>query len=1286
MPIRNRIIFPLLFIFLFVSFVNAQTMQIKWTAPVMIMDSTFKAKKSLHFAGAKTLKNLLPYYELTLSNVAVQNFRLVETYYQLLNDTETAVIQNQDIPSTISVKVSVQNRQPVSTILFVPLRVNGQGQYEKLISFRYEYDTKNFSVPAAGKKIVNGKSYSGLNAKTTAATGSVLASGTWFQLAVSSSGIYKIDYNFLRTIGINPDLIDPRYIRIHGNGSGVLPQSNSATRADDLLENSIYIAGEGDGNFGAGDYILFYAKGPDRWDYNNTENIFNHVKNIYSDKSYYFITVGSVLGARIQNQADLGSAAQTVNYFDDHVFHESDLYNVLSSGREWYGEMFGDAISNTYSFNSTGIVPSSTIKLTSSVMSRSVSATSFTVQINGVTTGSQSLSANSNSDYAPKGDAERTIFSLSSSTIGNPSTLNITLNYNKGSSASSVGHLNYLEINMRRELALYGSQTEFRTLASTGAPTTTYNFSNGNGAMIWQVTDITNIRNQQYSAVGSAISFSAASSSLEEYIIFSGNDFSAPELIGGVPNQNLHGINTPSLPDLVIVTHPDFIAQANQLASFRQSYDGLTVAVVTPQQIYNEFSSGAQDVTAIRDFMKMLYDRKSGTDSIRYLLLLGDCSYDYKSRISNNTNFVPIYQSRESLYPLSSYSSDDYFGFLDNTEGDWAEGPSPDEDEMDIGIGRIPVKNAEQATAAVDKLVHYSSSQTCLGKWRNSVTFVADDGDGNLHVRDANDLATLIDTMYEIYNINKVFLDAFVQNASPGGEKAPDVNNRIEQDVNRGTFILNYSGHGGETVWAQEGIMDLSQIEGWSNYDNMPFMITATCDFGRYDDPHVVSGTETAILRGSGGVIGSITSARVVYAFSNKELNEEIYNYIFKPLADGKKPRLGDVVRQSKNKSIVGVNNRNYALLGDPSLRLAYPSENALVTKIKGISVSAIPDTLKALSKVSIQGEIRNSMGAKLTGFNGKLNITVYDKKSILNTYGTEGGPVFNFELRNNFLFDGNASVTNGDWSVSFVVPKDISYQFDFGKISVYAQKDASLEDAGGFYTNVIIGGTDPNAPADNTPPRIRMFMNDESFAFGGLTGKDALFLANLSDENGINTAGSGIGHEIAITLDQNEKPIVLNQYYTANLNDYQNGKVQYPFKDLETGPHTLKMKVWDTYNNSAESYLEFVVANDERIALSHILNYPNPFSTHTVFHFDHNRAGDELDVMIQIYTVSGKLVKTLDTKVYSSGSHFSGLDWDGRDDFGDKIGKGVYVYRVWVRAPRDGSHVHKYEKLVLLN
>ena len=376
---QKRLIVLLFFIFSFTC-VNAQIISLKWTGTAMVLDSNFVPKKILSFAGSVTRKDLLPSYTLTLHNVAARNFRLVDARYQTLADSEKVAVQNKQLPPIIT-SVTVQNNRPQTIVSFVPLRVNNQtGEYEKLVSFSYSYEATDFVVPAAGaKKTKSSQSYA--NAKTAAAGFSVLSSGSWYRIAVSSTGMFKLDYNFFKSMGINPDNIDPRYIRLFGNGGGMLPQSNGATRADDLMENTIYVAGEADGNFGSDDYVLFYAKGPDNWTYNTVDKKFNHNKNIYSDKSYYFITIGPSLGARVQNESDLGSAAQVMSYFDDYVFHENDLYNILGSGREWYGETFENP-SATYSFNSTGLLAASQIKITSSLMSRSVSSTGFALSIN----------------------------------------------------------------------------------------------------------------------------------------------------------------------------------------------------------------------------------------------------------------------------------------------------------------------------------------------------------------------------------------------------------------------------------------------------------------------------------------------------------------------------------------------------------------------------------------------------------------------------------------------------------------------------------------------------------------------------------------------------------------------------------------------------------------------------------------------------------------------------------------------------------------------------------------
>lgn len=1277
----NRYLFVLIAIIS--SSLAAQIHSIKWMNAAQTLDSNFKPITVLQIDNGGWDEQLLPFMEHEYGGNVTQ-VRVNARTTSLLSSAEKnqvhTTLQN-DFKTRIS--QAYLNNKLISFIRVTPVRQTAGG-FEKLESYSLEITTAP-EPPRESRTLIKRSSSAAVgSARTTGfGTSSALSSGSWYKVAVSADGLYKMDYSFFQSIGINPSSIDPRTIKIFGNGGGMLPQKNSAARVDDIIENRIFFSGENDGSFDNGDYLLFYAEGPHTWSYKTSDQIFVHSKNIYSEQAYYFITFGGSFGLRVEDIANGAGATDRIRNFRDRKFHESDVYNILNSGREWYGEIFdGSTLSRDFTFSFPDLVSNSNIKITSGILGRSTSGSqSFTIRLNSVTAGTQSISNVSSGAYDPKGVNIRNIYTLNSNAISSNPSLTLSYTFNR-TSAGATAHINYIEINADRALRLNGNYTAFRSPLDMSNTLTEYVVKNVDAScVIWNVSTPYDAGNQLYDLQVDSAVFTASSDTIEEYIVFKGSDFPAPSFSGTVANQNLHGINAPNLPDMVIVTHPSFRNEAQRLANYRET-QGLDVFVTTTQEVYNEFSSGAQDITAIRDFMKMLYDRKAGTDSIRYLLLFGDASFDYKDRIADNTNFVPGYQAVQSLKPLESYPSDDYYGFLDNNEGQWDE-PGVDDHKMEIGIGRLVVSSADQASGVVDKLIHYSSSSANLGKWRNRILFVADDGDVNQHQIDAEDLANKVDTAFTKYNAYKIYLDANVQVASPGGEKSPVTKQKIDIEVEKGALILNYTGHGGEGGWAQEAILDWNQIESWNNYNNLPFMITATCEFGSYDNPAKPSGGELAINRNGGGAIGLITSSRIVYQIYNKAINREIFNALLKKV-NGNYQNLGDIIRTAKNKSLSGVYNRNYILFGDPSMILNYPKENIVITKIKNQTVDASPDTLSALGVVSIEGELRNASDVLMSTFNGSLNITVFDKATMLSTYGTESLPL-SYKSRTNYIFEGKATVSNGTWNITFVVPKDISYQFDFGRISLYAQASSGQTDANGVYSNVVIGGTSSTAVNDDKPPLITLFMNDESFVNGGLTNTDAMFIAKLSDENGINVAGTGIGHELTGELNNTQNVIVMNDFYSANLDDYKNGYVRYPLKDLTSGPQTIKFKAWDTYNNSSESQLDFVVANNEKSAIDHVLNYPNPFSTYTEFHFDHNKTGDELDVMVQIFTVSGKLIKTLQAKNYSASSHFSGLSWDGRDDFGDKIGKGVYVYKVSMRCPRDGSNAYKFEKLVLL-
>ncbi|MCJ8165649.1 type IX secretion system sortase PorU [Pontibacter sp. E15-1] len=1257
-----------------------ESVTLQWEGQAAILPTRTPDGKVPTFAGASIDPvEGLPYYRLQLPGVHASAFQLTEPQYQPFSAAEQQLFGTYRFPAEpqVHVRQGMQNKVPASLIAILPVRLNpGSNQLEKLVSFRYTYTS-------GGTNATNARTGSA----GSFATNSVLSTGDWYKLAVTASGVYKIDKSVLQTLGLSTQSIDPKKIQVFGNGGGMLPQPNSAPRPDDLVENAIWVAGETDGKFDDADYALFYAQGPHTWAYNETQEQFEHTYNLYSDTAYYFLRVNHSAGMRVASASPVSVASQTISTYNERLFHEKDLKNMVYSGREWYGEDFSSfAPSRSVSFAVSDAVPNATVKLTAALMANSPAESSFSLRLNDQALGSQTIPSRGTYNYHPEGTNSTHTYSIGQQKLGNVPAYEVKLTFSPGGSSSSVGYLNYLELAYERQLKLYGEQTSFRSLKSLSAPVSDFRIAGAAAsATVWDVTEPQRPEARQFSNG----SFSAPTATLREFVVFEGGNISTrPTALGKVANQNLHRLNEDGSLDFVIVAHPAFLQEANRLAAHRAQHSNMRVEVVTPGQIFNEFSSGAQDVTAIRDFMRMVHSRsaKRGDEAL-YLLLFGDASYDYKDRSRNNTNFVPIYESRQSLHPIASYSSEDYYGFLDADEGEWAEDSFGDH-LLDIGIGRLPVKSAAEAATVVDKIIAYDSPSH-FGGWRSKITFMADDGDYNEHQKDAEYLANYIESTFPVYTPNKIYVDLYPQQALPNGQRVPAATAAINKAVEQGSLIMNYTGHGNEVSLAEEQILTLQQIKGWTNKENLTFILTATCEFGRYDDPARTSGAEIALLHEGGGAVGLVTTTRPVYSNGNRVLNRNFFKSAFTPL-DGRMPRLGDLVLHTKNNSITdnvsgstGVNNRNFSLLSDPSLQLAYPKLQVQLTHINGVETAT--DTLSALGKVTLQGQVVTGAGSLASDFSGDLRLTVYEKSTTRYTLGDENSQVVPVQVRENVIYDGKASVQQGQFTVTFVVPKDIAYNYGTGKIALYASNSTS--DAMGANQSVVIGGTATNVPTDNTPPTVNLYMDDESFANGGSTGKTTVLLANLFDDNGINTAGLGIGHEITAILDENrDNVIVLNDYYTATQNNYQKGQIKYTLKDLEAGPHSVRLKAWDTHNNSSEEYIEFFVSNDANLALEHVLNYPNPFSTHTTFHFDHNRAGENLDIQVQIYTISGKLIKTLQTTSYASKAHVADLSWNGRDEYNDTLARGVYVYRMSVRSQQDGSKTSKFDKLVILN
>ncbi|MCK9401036.1 MAG: type IX secretion system sortase PorU [Bacteroidales bacterium] len=1155
----------------------------------------------------------------------------------------------------LSAGISYERKRPYAGISFIPVRKNPyNGQFEILISFDI--------IITSTQGIAAAREFAG-----NYATVSVLATGEWYKISVIQTGIHQITYGDLQNMGINPSSIDPRHIRLYGNGGGMLSESLTDYRHDDLAENSIFVAGESDGHFDQQDYILFYGESPHKWKYQAFGQAFNHEQNIYSDSTCYFLTTDLGPGKRVSGQPSFTEPPNAyVTKFTDYACHEKDLFNLVNTGRVWYGEVFD--VSTTYDFNYSfpDIDVTSPAYFRAYVAAKSKVATSFKF-FNG---NDQVMSANISSlplssDTFARAYIGSEWFTPSSGDI------NIRITYQKIIS-TSLGWLNYFEINVTRNLVFSGAQMSFRDPASV-APGTIAEFTLGNAGQnvrVWNVTDPTNALRVETVQSGGSQVFRLPHDTLSEFIAFDGSSYLPVMFVKKVENQNLHGAGPR---EMIIITNSLFREQAERLAAYHAAADGLSVLVTDIGQVYNEFSSGAPDLTAIRDFMKMLYDSAPEGEEPEYLLLFGDASFDYKDVKEKNSNLVPTWEDDESLTIVYSIATDDYFGFLDG----------PGDNLLDIGIGRFPVQTIEQATVAVDKVIHYATNSSIVMKdWRNYICFVADDEDANLHLNQAEEMSVFIDTNYGVYNVDKIYVDAFPQISTPGGQRAPEVNKAINNRIDKGCLIMNYTGHGGEVGWGHERFLENSDINSWTNYDRMPIFITATCEFSRYDDPDRVSAGEYAYLNPKGGAIAMFTTARATFGGSNFNLNTALFDIMFERNGD-EFYCFGDLIRLAKNQGGVVDNDKKFILLGDPALHLAYPRHEVVTTRINGEDISSMPDTLKALSKITVEGEVLlASKGSG--GFKGTIYPIVFDKPSRITTLQTDPTSHPNtFELQNNILYKGKAQVTDGKFSFTFIVPKDIAYQYGFGKISYYASNDE--EDAHGFYRNILVGGFNPSVEPDDTGPAVQLYMNDELFHFGGLTDENPHMLSFVSDNSGINTVGSGIGHDIVAILDGNtEKPIILNDFYEADLDSYTRGTIRYPFHNLEEGLHTLSLKVWDVFNNSGEAYLEFFVIKSEKFIVDELNNYPNPFTEGTTFVFSHNQAEGKLDVSLSVFDLNGQIVKTFEKSIIPAGYRSELIYWNGRDDSGYPLSKGMYIYRIQVRNEA-GQTDGKAGKLILL-
>ncbi|MDA3944020.1 MAG: type IX secretion system sortase PorU [Bacteroidetes bacterium] len=1239
-------------------------LNLKWNQPDTLVIPGYDPMIRLHFEEATYagMTPEMPVYSVTkpvfdaeidvkisLENSVIEN--IPEAQLTLLDQLE--VSQDFDL----SHQILVSRGTPYLRIEVRPIR-SQNGIFERLISA-----TINLEISYQSNENTS------LKNAISFATESVLANGNWYKIRVSESGVHKLSVTDLQQMGIDTDAINPRNIRIYANGGGLLPENNQAFRHDDLVENPIIVVGEEDGSFSNNDFILFYAQGPLLWEYNPITGHYIHQNNPYDDYSHLFINVDKGPGKRIQTmQQPTGQASKTITDYPDYMLHEEDSYNLTNTGKTWYGDLFDVTLTKDFDFNFPGIVTSKPAHLKVELAGRILQGSAnFQLYIDNDLKRTLPISATSATgyDFARTNQADLP-FDPSSDLI------TVKLQFNR-SVNSARGWIDYIAINAWRSLRFSAPQLAFSNPEVLNPGNIVeYQIANSNtNIQVWDITDPVNVKQVSGSNSSGRYIFKAEANEHKNYIAFDGSSFFQTEFVEQLENQNLHAVRDI---DYLIISHADFLDQANRLADVHRNANNMVVYVTTPDKIYNEFSSGSVDITAIRDFNRMLYSQSSPGRELRYLLLFGDASFDYKNRPGTVVNFVPTSETKESLNLVNSIATDDYYGYLDSDEG--GENTSL----LDIGIGRFPVSTIQQATQMVDKVISYMrKTDETMKPWRNLITFVADDADGNLHLNDAEKLFRYLDTTERAIDFDKIYLDAYPQIPTPGGQKAPAVNDAINRRMDKGALIMNYSGHGGEVGWAEERILEIADIQSWRNQNKLPVFITATCEFSRYDDHTRTSAGEMVFLNPQGGAIAMFTTARATYASANLALNRAIYKDNMFLKTNGEYPRFGDIIRKSKLNG--GPNDRKFVLLGDPALQLAFPTLKVETTHINNEAISSRPDTLRALDQVRVRGRITNENGQLLSDFNGVLYATIYDKASTIPTLGDEGSPVTTFSLRNSVIYKGKATVNNGLFEFNFMLPKDIAYNFGEGRISYYATNYEM--DANGYYENIMIGGFNEQAISDNHGPQIRLFMNDTTFVDGGTTNENPTLLAFVSDENGINTTGSGIGHDITAQVSgSTELSAILNDYFEAEIDRSAAGTISFPLSKLNPGTHNLTLKVWDVYNNSSETSISFVVVNSTEMVIEELYNYPNPFVDETFFVFNHNQAGMEIAVDLKIFDLSGRIVKQMTGKIYGTAFRSEPIRWNGTSDTGQKLPKGLYIYRL-IATNEKGQQAEKNAKLI---
>lgn len=1156
----------------------------------------------------------------------------------------------------IETSVEIAAKEPLLDISFLPV-VIVDGKFMRINSYKLVVTrTPGAKRTARASSAINASRY---------AEKSVLSEGRWVKIRISESGVHQITHSELSKMGFG----DPSRVRLFGYGGNILPEKNIHNIVDDLCEVPLWRTG---------DKVLFYANGPVSWSYSLGRYV--HKQNVYSQYGYYFLTEGGEPKSFpvAPRQAESSVIRST---YPDYALYEKEEISLCHYGKVLLeGYNFTKGRTKSYDFDLPGITNDNMV-VDVSFGSSADDVGAVEVNVNEKTVGTFEIPTLTGTDVGKIESARYNAPSLQNTKV--------TL-VHKVAYAATSGYLDYIRLNFKRSLYFRAPQMNFRG-SSTSTANVRFVISGAvAGMQVWKVSSPADICRLDGDFVDGNYSVTAAGSVNDEYVAVDVNaTFPSPELVGDVPTQNLHALGQTDMV-IIVPSNRKFIAPAERLAEAHRTMDGLTVAVVTADQVYNEFSSGTPDVTAYRRLMKMLYDRAADAAAApKYLLLFGDGFVDnrmlsYKNR--KPENFLLCYESDNSVSAGSSYVLEDYYGFLDDSEGG-----NHTRDKVDIGVGRFPVQSLSEANAVVDKTIAYMKNENA-GAWQNTLSFLGDDGDKdipNQHMIDAESVISVVTATNPSYIIDRIYWDNFEPVANPTGNSYPLVTAAIKKRLEDGALVVNYSGHGSANMFSHEMVWSAADMQTIKS-SRLPFWVTASCDIGPFDMGDKSMG-ESALLNPNGGAVGLFTTTRTVMQNYNAIINREFMRVLLAPYYNGRRQAVGDAVRRGKNNVIalgsdLSENKLQFILLGDPALRLKLPEYGFVVEKMNGVDAMQSVD-VSAGGFIDVEGYVSNSEGSVATDYTGVLTTTLYDSAEDLFTRDNLGLGVFEYTAYERKLFWGVDSVRNGRFKVTMPIPMDISYSGEKGLLSLFAVNKSKDILAQGRHDNFLIAGTATSNLNDGIGPEIKIYLNSSSFKDGDEVNSTPYLYAEFYDENGINTVGSSVGHDILLVVDNDaDHTYNLNSLYEPFVGDYKRGSVALLLNELPAGEHKLILRAWDLFNNSSVTETTFVVVPGLAPDFINFRISPNPIRPGQTSQFvlTHNFSNSEMNAMFEVFNMQGEILWRSTETSTSDGDKYI-YEWDGTTQSGQPLPTGLYLCRASLSSG-ESSYVSKTIKFIVVD